>query len=234
MFKTLSAKAAASLDQELMSTGAFSIDQLMELAGLAVAQSIFLQYPPTPHDQVLVLVGPGNNGGDGLVAARHLKLWNYNPVVYFPKKPSKPLFHNLMVQLNDLEVKEILSLEEAKTMMTKSKVIVDGLFGFSFKPPIRSPFDELISYMAENTTKIAPIVSIDIPSGWDVDIGPLPETSDIKPTMLVSLTAPKPCSEHFQGVHFLGGRFINNKIAEKYGIKELVEKYRGNDMVVKL
>ncbi|KAG4222516.1 hypothetical protein PC116_g29010 [Phytophthora cactorum] len=37
-FKTLSAKAAAALDKELMSTGAFSIDQLMELAGLSVSQ----------------------------------------------------------------------------------------------------------------------------------------------------------------------------------------------------
>jgi len=38
MLQTLSAKAAAALDKELMSTGAFSIDQLMELAGLSVSQ----------------------------------------------------------------------------------------------------------------------------------------------------------------------------------------------------
>jgi len=38
-FKTLSAKSTAALDKELMSTGAFSIDQLMELAGLSVSQA---------------------------------------------------------------------------------------------------------------------------------------------------------------------------------------------------
>lgn len=44
--KTLGAKAAAALDQELMSTGAFSLDQLMELAGLAVSQAGKLLYQP--------------------------------------------------------------------------------------------------------------------------------------------------------------------------------------------
>ena len=79
MFKAISAKTAALLDKELMSSGAYSIDQLMELAGLAVAKAIYQEYPPAPEktlQKILVLVGPGNNGGDGLVCARHLKLWN--------------------------------------------------------------------------------------------------------------------------------------------------------------
>ena len=48
----------------------FSVDQLMELAGLSVASALHLEYGD--KKRVLVLVGPGNNGGDGLVAARHL------------------------------------------------------------------------------------------------------------------------------------------------------------------
>ncbi|KAM9915770.1 hypothetical protein OXX59_010402, partial [Metschnikowia pulcherrima] len=93
MFKTLSAKAAAALDAEIMSSGSYSIDQLMELAGLAVAKAVHKQYPPQATQKpqnVLVLVGPGNNGGDGLVCARHLKAWNYyEPVLYYPKRPKK-------------------------------------------------------------------------------------------------------------------------------------------------
>lgn len=241
MFKTLSAKAATQLDQELMSTGAYSIDQLMELAGLAVAQAIYAEYPPaSENDKVIVLVGPGNNGGDGLVAARHLKLWKgYDPVLYYPKKTNKPLYSNLVTQLRDLNVKEVIELEELKSLLVSGnvKLIIDAIFGFSFHPPVRSPFDEVIKFLSENNSKVAPIVSVDIPSGWDVNDGPVAGSPDIKPTMLVSLTAPKPASKYFDEpglIHYLGGRFINSHIAKKYDIEELIEKYEGNEMIVKL
>lgn len=239
MFKTLSAKAASLLDAELMSSGAFSIDQLMELAGLAVAKAIYKQYPPTQSPgQVLVLVGPGNNGGDGLVCARHLKLWNsYEPVVYYPKQPQKTLYKNLVTQLDQLGVRQIDSLDEVKKLLQglSVSVIVDLLFGFSFRPPIRAPFDDLIAYLSENAKSIAPIVAVDIPSGWDVDEGPI--DTDINASMLVSLTAPKPCAAKFAGpgkVHYLGGRFINDTIAAKYGISDLIRLYKNDELIVKL
>lgn len=59
----------------------FSVDQLMELAGLSVACSLAAEYPPSSHRRVAVLAGPGNNGGDGLVAARHLWQFGYEPTV---------------------------------------------------------------------------------------------------------------------------------------------------------
>ena len=88
--KFLSASAAAALDKDLMSTGAFSIDQsyplptpprslpanqtlrLMELAGLSVSQALYRLHPIQNGKRILVICGPGNNGGDGMVAARHL------------------------------------------------------------------------------------------------------------------------------------------------------------------
>lgn len=239
MFKTLSAKAAAQLDAELMSSGAFSIYQLMELAGLAVAKAVYHQYPPQDKtSKVLVLVGPGNNGGDGLVCARHLKLWlYYEPVIYYPKQPNKELYTGLVKQLRDLGVHEAADLDEVKALLRGDsvKVVVDSLFGFSFKPPIREPFDQLIAFLSQHSAEIAPIVSVDIPSGWDVDEGP--GDVDINATMLVSLTAPKPCATRFVGpgkVHYLGGRFINDSVAAKYGIADLVRMYKGDEMIVKL
>ena len=58
----------------------FSVDQLMELAGLSVASAVRAEYPPASHARVLVIAGPGNNGGDGLVAARHLHHFGYQTV----------------------------------------------------------------------------------------------------------------------------------------------------------
>lgn len=69
---------AVKVDEELMGPLGFSVDQLMELAGLSVACSLAAEYPAASHSRVLVIAGPGNNGGDGLVAARHLTQFGYN------------------------------------------------------------------------------------------------------------------------------------------------------------
>ncbi|ODQ56891.1 hypothetical protein WICANDRAFT_81718 [Wickerhamomyces anomalus NRRL Y-366-8] len=225
-FKVLSAKLAAAADQELMSTGGFSIDQLMELAGLAVAEATHKSFPLLKD--VLVLVGPGNNGGDGLVAARHLKLWGYNPSIYYPKHSSKPLFQNLETQLKNLDIEFISSLNA----INNYQLIIDSIFGFSFKPQggIRPPFNEVIQTV--NKTSI-PILSVDIPSGWDVDDG-FVEGGLRNPDVLVSLTAPKPVANHIseKTQHYVGGRFIGPKFAKKYGIDQY--DYRGYDQVLKL
>jgi len=62
----LSQKDAQDLDADLMGDDyAFSIDQLMEIAGLSVAQAVCDAFPPETHPRVLAVCGPGNNGGDG-------------------------------------------------------------------------------------------------------------------------------------------------------------------------
>ena len=97
--RTLGSKAAAALDEELMSSGAFSIDQLMELAGLSVSQALYNLSPPSKTPRILIACGPGNNGGDGLVAARHLHHFGYKPSVYFPKQSKNELYERLSLGL---------------------------------------------------------------------------------------------------------------------------------------
>ena len=61
MVKLLSGEVSAKIDEELMGEEyGFSVDQLMELAGLAVAKTCFRQHPPQENKKVLVLVGPGS------------------------------------------------------------------------------------------------------------------------------------------------------------------------------
>ena len=108
--------------------GGFSIDQLMELAGLSCAQAIHHVYPPATHCRPLVCVGPGNNGGDGLVAARHLSHFGYRPSILYPKPSSKSLFQGLVTQCKQLEIPILQSLEDAENISSYD-LIVDAVFG---------------------------------------------------------------------------------------------------------
>ncbi len=164
---------ATQFDIDIMQTPGFSVDQLMELAGLSVACAIYEQYPPHPDkskNHVLVVAGPGNNGGDALVAARHLAHFGYMPYVVYPKPTPKPLYLNLVEQLKQLDVAVVSSLPALKIAPTPStlpdcespltttpdsvtttapwNLIVDGIFGFSFKcsqpDDIRAPFKAIL------------------------------------------------------------------------------------------
>ncbi|KAH3668714.1 hypothetical protein OGAPHI_002468 [Ogataea philodendri] len=231
-FRTIEAAKAALLDKELMSSMGFSIDQLMELAGLAVAQAVFKEYPPSSAKNCLILCGPGNNGGDGLVAARHLKLFGYTPKVYYPKPTNRPIFQGLTTQLENFNIAFVSDLPPE---LKSCDLIIDSLFGFSFKPPIRSPFDSVIAQMLDAQNNGKHIVAVDIPSGWDVDAGPVsPEIKNYQPDLLVSLTAPKPCTKLLSphSSHYVGGRFIPQEFAQKWNID--LPPFHGVDQCSKL
>jgi len=86
-------------------------------------------------------------------------------------------------------------------------VVVDAVFGFSFKSGgIRAPFDILLA--ALRTTKV-PVAAIDIPSGWDVERGDVDHIG-VRPAALISLTAPKLCARYLDPSvrHILAGRFV--------------------------
>ncbi|KAJ2760186.1 hypothetical protein IWQ56_005550, partial [Coemansia nantahalensis] len=97
----LGQKAAQAIDVELMTTHGFTIEQLMELAGLSVADSIAAEYA---RGRVLLCIGPGNNGGDGLVAARHLTHYGYRVSLFYPKQPQKDLYKSLLRQCGAFQI----------------------------------------------------------------------------------------------------------------------------------
>ena len=157
--------AAIALDEDLMRTPGFSVDQLMELAGLSVACAVKDAYPDA--SSVLVVAGPGNHGGDGLVAARHLRHFGVAKVdVVYPKQPKKQLFANLVAQCTEVDAP--VSAAPPAPLATYD-VVLDAVFGFSFRGAPRPPFDALLEALAATT---APLVSVDTPSGWHVERGP--------------------------------------------------------------
>ncbi|KAL5325236.1 hypothetical protein ACEPPN_006360 [Leptodophora sp. 'Broadleaf-Isolate-01'] len=204
--KTLSAKNAAALDKDLMSIGAFSIDQLMELAGLSVSQA----------------------GGDGLVAARHLWHYGYKPTIYYPKQSKNDLYQRLSTQLKNLDIP---FTEDFPAALKETDHIVDAIFGFSFTGSIREPFPSIIQALQETSI---PVLSVDAPSSWSIEDGP-PSSgpgSGFNPQVLVSLTAPKPLVRFFKGRHFVGGRFVSPDIQKKYDLE--LPEYEGIEQVVEV
>ncbi|XP_006345003.1 pyridoxine/pyridoxamine 5'-phosphate oxidase 1, chloroplastic-like isoform X1 [Solanum tuberosum] len=234
----VSQQEAIEIDQMLMSPLGFTVDQLMELAGLSVASAIGEVYSPSEYTHVLVICGPGNNGGDGLVAARHLHHFGYKPSICYPKRNTEPPFAGLVTQLESLSV-PFLPVEDLPVQLSSDfEIIVDAIFGFSFHGNLRPPFDSLIRRMVsiktqQRTHEIAAVViSVDIPFGWHVEEGDICGEG-IEPDMLVSLTAPKLCAKMFCGPHhFLGGRFVPRSIIDKFKLK--LPSYPGTSMCVRI
>lgn len=215
--KFLTGHEAQQIDVKLMSSLGFSIDQLMELAGLSVASAICKLYPPSKFHSPLILCGPGNNGGDGLVAARHLHHFGYRPRVCYPKPTAKALYQRLLVQCRSLSI-PIYEEGAEELKWTEHDVVVDAIFGFSFDAnrEIRAPFGDLIKGMVSAQQAGIPVVSVDVPSSWDVEKGDIKELG-LQPDCLISLTAPKLCAQFFKGpYHVLGGRFVPPAIANEY------------------
>lgn len=201
----------------------------MELAGLSCAHAIAKEFKVEENNKILVIGGPGNNGGDALVCARHLSLMKFQPFIYYPKRTDKPLFTNLVQQC---QLMDIEFLNECPSDASNYRLIVDGLFGFSFKPPVRDSFKDIMNVMLKTNV---PIVSIDIPSGWNVETGNTPsesQTEFIKPSMLISLTSPKLCAKFFNGIHYLGGRFVPKSLELKYDLQ--LPEYEGTETCLKL
>jgi len=229
----LGQEEAQNIDIELFNDYQFSLDQLMEVAGLSCAHAVSQAYPlDTKRNRILIICGPGNNGGDGLVAARHLLLFGYDPVVLYPKRPNKDLYNRLVVQCKKMDITFLDEVPSVADLNSNYRAVVDAIFGFSFKGAggIRPPFDKIISTLTQ--VKETPILSIDIPSGWDVETGDA-TGEGLKPDALISLTAPKLFAKNYTGrLHFLGGRFIPEALAKKYNLN--LPAYKGQDCILKL
>ncbi|MET1160861.1 MAG: NAD(P)H-hydrate dehydratase [Thermoprotei archaeon] len=144
---------------------------LMEAAGKSVADTISSEISPGEAGRVVVLVGKGGNGGDGLVAARYLANRGYKVEVipaYSPSEIEHPdtlLNYRVLSRLDTVKIHKPNTLEPIR----EAGVIIDGLLGTGIRGELRDPIKSLV--VEANNSKAQLRVAIDTPTGLNPDTG---------------------------------------------------------------
>ena len=170
-----------------------STDTLMENAGLAVAQEIWMQLGSLEDRRIAVLVGPGNNGGDGLVASRHLFEWGAQVRVYALRERSDSQWtQTVELGVPCGTVSEDEDFEALEALLSGAEAIVDALLGTGSSRPIEGDLAEIMRRLAaiRSRTVKPKLVAVDLPSGLDADSGRLDPLS-VAADETVTFHAPK-------------------------------------------
>lgn len=155
MVRFVDYKDATKIKAELLNDYKFNINQLMELAGLSCATAIAKTYSTDVLKQILICCGPGDNGGYGLVCARHLHSFGYCPVVFYPKRTNKPLYVTLAKQCTAMNIPSFDCLPSVEQASIMYGLVVDAIFGSNFKPPVSPLFAPVINWLMRIPLPIA-------------------------------------------------------------------------------
>ncbi len=172
--KLVTSDQMRALEQAAVDAGA-SFDDLMEQAGLAVAQEVWLSLGVVSGRRVLVLVGPGNNGGDGLVAARHLVDFDADVCVYLLR--ARPEDANLeQLQARNITVfsaDDDPGFERLQDALDGAEVVVDALLGIGMARPVDGALAEILRRLRASTDgpRAPKVFAVDVPTGVDADTG---------------------------------------------------------------
>lgn len=141
-----------------------SID-LMERAANAVCCEIISRF--LPSQRIVVMAGPGNNGGDALAVSRMLFEQGYKKVEVFLFNVGGKLSHDCDEERKKLITMDGIDFTEVKRdfsppYLSENDVVVDGLFGSGLRQPLQGGFVMLARYINDSG---AYVISIDVPSG---------------------------------------------------------------------
>ena len=185
-----------------------STDALMENAGLAVAQTVRRLLGGVADAAVVVLVGPGNNGSDGLVTARHLRRWGARVTAYL--LAGRPTEDPKMDMARDYDV-EVVSLADdpgmyrLEELLRRSRVVVDAVLGTGRARPLQGGVKEaLLRLQACRSGLNRPqIVALDLPTGLNADSGEV-DPACPQADVTVALGRPKAGLLAFPGAAMAG------------------------------
>ncbi|PID55808.1 bifunctional ADP-dependent NAD(P)H-hydrate dehydratase/NAD(P)H-hydrate epimerase [candidate division KSB3 bacterium] len=167
---------------------------LMENAGTKVLRVMQKRYAALKHRKVLIVCGKGNNGGDGLVLARHL--FNRGVEVRVTLLADR---HQLVgdAKLNfviaakmDIPIVEITSNEQLpafRNLLPQADILVDAILGTGLNNAVKGLYKHIIESMNKSGK---PIIAVDIPSGLSADSGAVPG-SCIHADLTVTFAVPK-------------------------------------------
>ncbi|MBK9695176.1 MAG: NAD(P)H-hydrate epimerase [Elusimicrobia bacterium] len=182
-FKPVTAAEMRRRDAAAMERG-LSEEVLMENAGHALAEGTLL----FPHRGALVVCGGGNNGGDGLVAARWLIKAGRRVTVLLWRKPEN--YQNAArAHWRALSAcrPTVRIWSPRLRLPDRGEPVVDAFLGLGVRPPLSEEARTLIRWM---NARRGPKIAADVPSGLDADRGrPLPEA--VRARLTVTLGLPK-------------------------------------------
>ncbi len=177
--KAVTTEQMRELDRRAIAAGTNG-EELMERAGFAVAKAAIDFLKQRDSRSVLLFAGKGNNGGDAVVAARHLAAAGCRPtLVLLARRDHRPVG---------------VAVVEWPGELPAADVIVDGLLGTGLTGEVREPYASAIKFI--NQSKL-PVVAIDIPSG-------LSTSTCVRADLTVTMGLPKidllrPSSADFVG-----------------------------------
>jgi len=145
---------------------------MMENAGAAAAKRLVEKFGDVKSKNVLVFAGLGNNGGDGLVIARHLAGYGSNVTVFLLGEADNIRSEECSWNWNLLEKMESIKLLTGGNLEYLNNlefdIIIDGILGTGISGEIREPHASAIEFINGKTCHV---VAVDVPSGLNPDTG---------------------------------------------------------------
>jgi NAD(P)H-hydrate epimerase len=171
--KVVTAAEMMSIENRWFDSGAIDLEALMNRVGREIADWVLedIRDSPSTDSHVLALVGKGNNGGDALVAARHLLVAGIDSTValVLPRDENDRLVRGFQAAGGSVVILQGESgLRKLSNLCDKTGLILDGVFGFNISRPIGEPISTMFSIVKSSGKKV---VAIDLPSGADPDTG---------------------------------------------------------------
>lgn len=189
--KILTARQLSEADKETIEKQNITSEELMERAATRVFEEIHkrLEGAPIP---IKIFSGIGNNGGDGLVIARHLIQHGYHVTVYvvnYSDKRSEDFLANYD-KLKEVtrDWPELIKKTEDFPEIKTGDFVIDAMFGIGLNRPIKGWLADLVKLINKSQ---AFILSIDMPSGLFSDKIPAKDAAVIEANFTLSFQAPK-------------------------------------------
>jgi ADP-dependent NAD(P)H-hydrate dehydratase / NAD(P)H-hydrate epimerase len=197
----IGAEAMAGADHRAQALG-MPGERLMEHAGTAVAAAVRALIAATGREDtgpVLILCGPGNNGGDGWVAARRLAAWGVPVVAVLVATEGRPTTRDagrnwdrladrpLVTRLHAAAARDVAIVAQGAE---KASVIVDALLGTGVRGNLREPIRATVELIRRARAAGVPVVAVDTPTAVDLSSGD-PSDPVVAADLTVTFHRPK-------------------------------------------